>query len=325
MSSEHFFVTGALGCIGAWVVRLLVQAGLEVTAFDLGSDPHRLRLIMSAESLARVRFITGDIADTAALARAVAESGATHLIHLAALQVPLCKADPAQGARVNVVGTVNVFEAAKKAGLRRAVYASSVAVYGRSEEYPQGVAGHAAPLRPGNLYGVYKQANEGTARIYWQDDGISSIGLRPYTVYGPGRDQGMTSGPTQAMLAAVLGKPYHIPFGGRGAYQYAEDVARAFIRAAQVNFQGAEVFNLRGSVVHMRQVVEAIERVVPAARGQITFDDQPLPLPEDMDDAPLQAALGALPETSLVEGVGQTVAIFRQALAQGRLSPGAIP
>jgi nucleoside-diphosphate-sugar epimerase len=135
----------------------------------------------------------------------------------------------------------------------------------------------------------------------------------------------MTSGPTQAILAAVLGKPYHIPFGGQGAYQYAEDVARAFIRAAQVDFQGAEVFNLRGSVVHMRQVVEAIETVVPAARGQITFDDQPLPLPEDMDDAPLRVALGALPETSLVEGVGQTVAIFRQALAQGRLSPGAIP
>ena len=310
----------ALGCIGAWVVRNLARANVPVTVFDLASDPHRLRLIMPPDEVARVRFVAGDITDLAAVEGALRDSQVTHLIHLAALQVPFCKADPPLGARVNVVGTVNAFEAAKRVGLAHLVYASSVAVYGRSEDYPEGPVADDAPLRPRNLYGVYKQANEGTAAIYWQDDGLASVGLRPYTVYGPGRDQGMTSGPTKAMLAAAAGQAYHIPFGGRGVYQYADDVARLFIQAARAPLTGAEVYNLRGSVAHMRDIVAAIEAAEPTSRGRITFDDKPLALPEETDDTRLRALLGPLPETPLAEGVVQTVALFKTALAEGRLA-----
>ena len=320
MAQERFLVTGALGCIGAWVVRVLVQEGVPTTVLDIAGNPHRLKLIMTGDELARVSFVTGDITDLTIVERAVRESGTTHVIHLAGLQVPFCKADPSLGARVNVVGTVNVFEAAKRAGLHRVVYASSVAVFGLSEDYPEGAVGNDAPLRPRTHYGVYKQANEGTAKIYWLDDGLTSVGLRPYTVYGPGRDQGLTSGPTKAMLAAAAGKPYHIPFGGRSAYQYAEDVARAFIRAARVELEGAHVFNMRGSVVHMSEIVQAIEAIEPAAHGQITFDPKPLQLPEELDDSALQAALGPLTETLLIQGVQSTLRVFKQALAEGKLS-----
>jgi UDP-glucuronate 4-epimerase len=317
---EHFLVTGALGCIGAWVVRNLVRAGVPVTVFDLASDPHRLRLILTADEIARVRFITGDITDLAALERALIESGATHFIHLAALQVPFCRADPPLGARVNVVGTVNAFEAARRAGLPRLVYASSIAVYGESEDYPDGRVDDDSALRPRTHYGVYKQANEGTARIYWQDDGLASLAFRPYTVYGPGRDQGLTSAPTKAMLAAAAGQAYHIPFGGRGLYQYADDVARAFILAARAPFTGAEVYNLLGSSAHVREIIAAIEAAEPASRGRITFDEQPLSLPEDAAPARLPPELGALPETSLADGVAQTLELFKAALADGRLA-----
>jgi UDP-glucuronate 4-epimerase len=313
MSDERFLITGALGCIGAWVVRVLRQEGVPTTVLDLAGDPHRLKLIMTPEEIAQVNFITGDITDLACVERAVKESGATHLIHLAALQVPFCKADPALGARVNVVGTVNIFEAAHRAALQRVVYASSVAVYGLSEEYPEGKVDDAAPLHPLNLYGVYKQANEGTARIYWLDHGISSIGLRPYTVYGPGRDQGLTSGPTKAMLAAATNQPFHIPFGGRAVYQYTEDIARIFIQAARTPFSGADVFLTRGPAVHMREVVQAIETVCPTARGQITFEDKQLALPADVDDSRLRALFGRVPETPLLDGVAQTIRIFREA------------
>ena len=321
MAEERFLLTGALGCIGAWVVRNLIQADIPTTILDLGSNPHRMQLIMSDAEIAQVRFITGDITDLATVERAFGESGATRIIHLAGLQVPFCKADPPLGARVNVVGTVNIFEAARRAGLPRVVYASSIAVYGLAEEYPGGPLAHDAPMLPRTHYGVYKQANEGTARIYWLDDGLSSIGLRPYTVYGPGRDQGMTSTPTKAMLAAALGQPYHISFGGRTDMQFADDVARAFIRAAQAPFEGAEVFNLRGSVVSMAEIVAAIEAVEPAMRDQITFEAAGLPFPVEMDDTPATAALGPLPRTPLAEGVARTIEIFKQALAAQRLQP----
>jgi UDP-glucuronate 4-epimerase len=320
VTQERFLVTGALGCIGAWVVRCLVREDVPVTTFDLAGNPHRLRLIMDDDELARVQFIAGDITDLDALERAIGETGTTRLIHLAGLQVPFCKADPALGARVNVVGTVNVFEAARRAGLRHIVYASSIAVYGISEEYPEGPITHDAMLRPRTHYGVYKQANEGTARIYWLDDGIASIGLRPYIVYGPARDQGMTSQPTKAMLAAALGRPHTIPFGGRAVYQYTEDTALAFVQAARAPFAGADAFNLGGSVAQMRDIIAGIEAAAPASRGQITFADQPLPFPAEMDGAPLEAAIGPIRHTPLAEGISGTVALFQTAIARGRLA-----
>jgi nucleoside-diphosphate-sugar epimerase len=320
MAKQSFFVTGALGCIGAWVVRNLIHEGVDVTVFDLGTDPHRLRLILTPDELARVHFIAGDVTDLNLVEQSMREAQTTHIVHLAGLQVPFCKADPSLGARVNVVGTVNMFEAAKRVGIKHLSYASSIAVYGLSEEYPETVLSHDATPKPRSHYGVYKQANEGTARVYWLDDRVSSIGLRPYIVYGPGRDQGMTSLPTKAMMSAAMGKAYHIPFGGRSAYQYADDVAQIFIQAARADFQGADVFNLRGSVVRMSEIVSAIEAVEPDLKGQITFDDKPLPFPEDMDDSSLASALGKLPYTPLEKGVAETISIFKLALTDGRLS-----
>jgi nucleoside-diphosphate-sugar epimerase len=193
-------------------------------------------------------------------------------------------------------------------------------VYGRPDEYADRILPNDAPLRPRNLYGVYKQANEGTAFIYQQDYGINSIGLRPYTIYGPGRDQGMTSTPTKAMLSAAAGKPYHISFGGYNGFQYVDDVAKIFIQAARTAYQGAGVFNLGGSVAHMQEVVAAINAAAPEMVGQITFADQPLPLPDGTDDSELVKAIGPVAHTSLADGVARTIQHFRHALADGKVS-----
>jgi nucleoside-diphosphate-sugar epimerase len=322
-STDRFLLTGALGCIGAWVARNLVREGAPPVIFDLASDPKRLKLIMTPEELASITFVSGDVTDLDAIERTLDEHEITHVIHLAALQVPFCKANPPLGARVNVVGTVNMFEAVsrRRARIDRIVYASSVAVYDAADAgAPGAVVPHGQSGHPANLYGVFKQANEGTARIYWQDNQVSSIGLRPYTVYGPGRDQGMTSSPTKAMFAAAVGQPYRIPFGGRGDFQYADDVARAFIACARAPFEGAEIYNLRGSVAYMQEVVDAIEAAAPEARGTIAYDEQPLALPEEFDAAPLTRVIGQLPYTPLREAVAETVALFRERVASGAMA-----
>ncbi|HEV8686118.1 MAG TPA: NAD(P)-dependent oxidoreductase [Gaiellaceae bacterium] len=296
MSAERFLVTGALGCIGAWTACLLVKEGVPVTAFDLGANDSRLRLIMQPEELERIAFVRGDVTDLEALEHTLAEHEITNVVHLAALQVPFCKADPPLGASVNVVGTVNVFEAVKRRGLSTTVaYASSAAVYDAHGE-----------LSPRTLYGVYKLANEETARVYHQDDGVASIGLRPFCVYGPGRDQGLTSTPTLAMHAAAQGEPYRISFGGRTQFHYAPDVAAAFIRASRTQADSADVYDLGGPAVHMSELVRAIEAAAPAAAGTITFDDVPLPFPERLPGEELDLA-----QTPLEEGVRQTIELFR--------------
>jgi UDP-glucuronate 4-epimerase len=321
MTSERFLVTGALGCIGAWTVKRLLGEGAEVWTYDLPGNPHRLKLIMDDDQLARLQMIEGDITDHGAFETAVADNGITHIIHLAAFQVPLVRADPIQGMRVNVVGSTIVFETAKRYAdqVKGVAYASSVGVYGPVHLYPPGPIRHDAPLLPATLYGVTKQANEWTAKVYWQDYGLKTIGLRPFFVYGPGRDQGVTSAPTKAMVAAAIDRPYHITFGGAAVFQHADDVAKVFIDAARNTPDGAPVFNLGGTKASMAEVVSAIEAAAPGMAGKVTFEDTPLPFPEDMDGSPAEAALGPISWRPFAQGVNKTIDDFRAAIAAGRL------
>ncbi len=322
MADEHFLVTGALGCIGAWTVHNLVREEVSVTVFDLATEPQRLQLLLSDDELAQVNFVAGDIADLPAFERALDDNEITHVIHLAGLQVPFCKADPPLGARVNVVGTANVFEAVKRRQehIGKVIYASSVAVFGAPEDYePGAVMQDDSSLMPHTHYGVYKQANEGTAHVYWLDEGVSSIGFRPYVVYGVGRDQGITSTPTTAMLAAAANLPYHISYGGRTVFQYADDTARAFIQAARADYEGAEAFNLGGFTPDMQDVKDAIDRAAPEAADKIAFEDIQLPFPQEVDGSGLEAAIGTVAHKPLVEGVAETVTLFRELIAAGKI------
>jgi UDP-glucuronate 4-epimerase len=305
MSDERFLVTGALGCIGAWTLRLLVREGVAAVGFDLGSDTRRLELIMDAGELGRVELVRCDVTDAPSIGAALDEHGITHVIHLAAMLIPLAKADPPRGALVNVVGSVNVFEAVRRrrGQVRGLAYASSAAVYGGGDGR---VPEDAAPA-PGTHYGVHKLANEGTARVYWADDGVGSVGLRPYVVYGPGRDQGLTADPTLATAAAVRGEPFRIGFGGRLQLHYAPDAARAFVDAARRSEQGgALVANLGGPAVAVAEIVAAIEAAVPEAAGSITHAEEPLPFPEEFE-----GAVHPAPVTSLADAVRETVEVFR--------------
>ncbi len=324
--TERFLVTGAMGCIGAWTVKQLAEAGVAVWTYDLPGSSHRLKLIMDDETLSRVTMIAGDITDAAHFERVVVDNGITHIVHLAALQVPFVRANPVLGAQVNVVGSTIVLETVKRhrEQIQGLVYASSAGVYGPASLYPPGPLAHDAPLRPPTLYGVTKQANEGMARIYWEEYGLPSIGLRPYIIYGPGRDQGMTSTPTKAMLAAAVGRDYHISFGGSAVYHHANDAAGVFVRAARTQLaltqlDGAPVFNLGGVTATMAEIVAAIVAAVPPMAGRITFEPKPLGINPAVDDSALEAALGHTDWVDLKVGVSQTIELFRSAVANGTM------
>ena len=317
--AKTFLITGAHGFIGAWIVKRLLERGTRVVIFDKSVDPQRLRLIMSEAEIAQAEVVAGDITEEGSLFPVIDDFKITNLIHLAGLQVPTCRAEPRLGAMVNVIGTINVFEAARQAGgqINNVTYASSAAVFGISED-EHAMTERDEP-RPSTHYGVFKSCNEGNARVYHLDQGVNSIGLRPLTVYGVGRDFGLTSDPTKAMKAAVVGRPFHIRFGGRTDFQYVADTAEVFIRASTSNLRGAHVFNLHGETVHISDVVAEIEHAWPGANGTITCADEPLAIPAEMDDAAIREALGPLPATTLVDGVSSTIARFAELQRKGRL------
>ena len=320
MSEERFLITGAMGCIGAWVVRQLVREGVPTAVFDLATEPTRMRLLMHDDEIAQVHFIQGDMTDLAPVQTAVQDSGATHVIHLAGLQVPFCRANPSLGAAVNVVGTVNLFQAVREAGqqVRGLSYASSLAALGPDSYYAERPIPDDVRLRPDTLYGVYKMANEHTARLYWQDWGVGSVGIRPYIVYGVARDQGLTSDIAKAILAVAAERPYHINFGGTVALQYAADTAAMFIGSARAGYQGAAACNLRNDVVSVAKFVSVLQANAPAA--QITYQaDKPLPFPADLDDNGLRAILGEVPHTALETAVAESLAQFRALVMAGSI------
>lgn len=319
MSEERVLVTGATGCIGSWVVRNLLQEGVAVVALTSSQRFGRLKLILTEAEFGAITFVTADVTDITALESAARQHHVNRIIHLAGMQFPFCAADPIKGAAVNVGGTVTIFELARRLGIQRLVYASSAAVYGPASHYQEAVLGPDAEFFPTSHYGVYKVANEQSARVYWHNDGISSIGLRPHSVYGPGRDQGATSKPTVAMIAAAAGRRYNINFSGRYQFQFTDDAAKAFVRAVHAPFQGAAVYNIGGSVFGVDEIVNCIEAADPTARGRITVEDRAMVFPEAFDGRPIVEALGAYAETPLQEGVRRTVDSYRAALANGSL------
>jgi nucleoside-diphosphate-sugar epimerase len=302
-------VTGAGGCIGSWVLSLLARAGVEACAFDLSEDKRRPRLLMSESDLENVQWLTGDISDGAALTRALEAVRPCAVIHLAALQVPFCKADPIAGAKVNVVGTVNIFEAARALGIKRIAYASSIAAYGAMDD------GHGAMH---TLYGAYKYCDEQVAKVYSQDWNVHSVGIRPGVVYGVGRDQGLTSKTTAAILAAAAGKPYEVPFSGGVSWLYAGEVASAFIRAVSRERPGAPVFDMNGVYAPVEEGVRILKGFAPSAA--ITVSGSPLAFPMHLPDEPLRAYLGDYGSMPLDEGIRETYDDFRSLLARGLLA-----
>ena len=315
-------VTGASGCIGAWVIRDLLKRGIEVIAFDLDDSLSRLRMIVPPEMVARVRVETGAVEDTQRVKALIRDGGVSHVVHLAAVLMPFCQANPVAGAMVNVIGTLNVFEAARDAGRPvRIVYASSAAVWGPPEEYGDRALTEDDPLKPAMFYGIYKQSNEACARVFHRTNGISSMGLRPWTVYGAGRDRGLTSDPTFALKAAALGKPFKIRLSGSMDLQYVEDVAASFVACLLSDAEGAHVFNLAGDIVRMEDIVARIEEIRPAANGLISFAGPQVPVAWKMDDSALRRLVPGIPRTALHDGIIRTFEIFDRLAAEGRLDP----
>lgn len=314
-------LTGGYGCIGTWIVKNLLDRQAAVWIYDLKEDTHRLDLILTAEQIRQVHFVPGDVTDLLTLRQVIAQHQISHIIHLAGLQVPVCKADPLLGARVNVLGTLAVLEAVRlaKPQVERLVYASSAAVFGPPASYPPGRLSDDVPLIPSTHYGVFKCCNEGNARIYYQDHGLSSVGLRPWTVFGVGRDFGMTSEPTRAIKALALGRKCHISYGGWQDLQYVDDVAQIFVRCLDGAYQGAKSYNLRGDVVDLAGLHRALCAVDPAAQELITYGDRQITIAFDLDDTALQRDLGPMPRTPLVEGLRRSYELFQRLHAEGRL------
>ena len=293
----RILLTGGTGFLGAWIAKRLLARGFEVAVFDIVEN-RRLMNAIAGPAAANVPWILGDIVDGKAVL--AASRGCDAIIHLAGILTTDCKANPVRGAEINLIGTLNVFEAARQLGIQRVLYTSSAGVYGPDD---------GCTPKPTTHYGAFKLACEGSARAYLDDHGLSSIGFRPFIVYGPGRETGISAGPSLACRAAARGEAYVIPYSGRSGLVFVDDVAAAYEAALLRAPDGAHVFNNAGETVSNDDVVAAIRLVVPGTR--LSVNGPPLSIIPEIDPSNIDDVLPGLPKTGLADGIRQTVEFYR--------------
>ncbi len=308
-------ITGGCGFIGTWVLRELIGIGLRVVVIDASGRPARWERVLGSGS-AGISLVQGSLLDRELLARVFLEHCVTHVIHLAALLTPDCHADPWEGCRVNVLGTVALLEQIRASGSRiqGVSYASSVAVFGDEPDHARGATegGH-SPL---TFYGAFKKAVEIIAEQYWRQFQIASVGIRPQVAYGPEREVGLTAGPSLAARAAARGDAYRIGYTGSVGYDYVEDVARAFVRGALQTPLGAHVIDLAGDVADVNQVLAAIAAAAPQAAPNLSANGPPIPAHAPPNPHFISTLFPDWKTTSLAEGMQRTVDFHRAQDAQ---------
>lgn len=290
-------VTGGGGFLGAWMVKRLLARGAEVRVLDVTPERRTVREI-AGPAADRLEWVVGDVADAATVDAAV--RGCSAVAHIAGVLTPVCRADPVRGAQINLMGTLYVFEAARRHGVRRIAYTSSAGVY---------AIDHGRHPDPSTHYGAFKLAGEGSARAYWEDARMPSLGLRPLVIYGPGREGGPSAGVSVACRAAVEGRPYTIPFSGRSGFVFVDDVAAALELGLTAIDEGAHVYAMKGEVTTVEQIIAAIRRLVPGA--ELSCEGKPIWLTTEFDDSALQRDHPELHRTGIDEGMARTVAHYR--------------
>lgn len=298
-------VTGASGFLSAWILPKLIARGRKVVAIDIARDETRLKQVTRGRPPQGIVWETADLTNDGIMSCIAEQYTADTILHLAALQIPACKANPIAGAKVNVVGHIGVLEAARRVGAR-VVYTSSIAAK------PRGAAN-----APANLYGVFKRADEEIARLYAEDFGVASFGLRPHVVYGVGRDQGETSAVTSAMCAAAMGVSYVVPWTTATCFQFADDIAEMFVRVVEAEWNGAHLADMTDNVESTADIVKAIRAIEPAADVRAEGPERISPT-TGFDVASLERVIGPRPLTPLREGVQRTIEHFRDLRTKGQ-------
>ena len=310
-----YLVTGGAGFIGSNIVERLVQSGERVRILDNFSTGKRDNIVAFKDE---VEVVEGDIADLSVCHKAVSE--VEYVMHQAALpSVPRSIRDPIASNRSNVVGTLNMLQAAKEAGVKRFVYASSSSVYGDSEVLPKVETMTPAPLSP---YAVSKLAGEHYCRVFYQLYGLETVSLRYFNVFGPRQDPTSQYAAVVPKFATALLRGEAPQIYGDGEqtrdFTHVENVIEANLAGTKAPNCAGGVFNIAcGSRITVNRLVELLGEYLDIGIPAIHVDRRPGDVRHSLAD--INAArrdLGYEARTSVEQGLKR----YCELAADGELS-----
>lgn len=313
MSSSTVLVTGGTGFIGSYVAQDLLEAGHDVVAYDLSTDPRILEKLGIADD---VTIRRGDVSDPTDVFRAVRETGTTHIVHLAALLTTTARENPRAAMDVNIAGTNNIFEAARALPdqVERVAWASSAAVYAPPANYGNDFVTESDLVYPDTLYGATKEYNEHQARVYYEDFDVSHVAIRPTVAYGPYRETGGSAFLANIVEKPALGESFSVEYGDQVIdWQHVRDIAQGFRQAAFTPDEelSQRVYNVRGELATIREAAEAVERIIPDADLTVS-DEGELPWTQKLDMTKAKEDLGYEPEYDIESGFRDYINVLRE-------------
>jgi UDP-glucose 4-epimerase len=257
---EVSLVTGGAGFIGSYLVRELVEQGKKVVVLDLAPDARYI-----ADCLDDVEFVYGDVSDMPQMMAIMAEHKVDVVFHLGYMLVPDSDERMGWAIQSNCAGFHNVLEASRLLGVRRVVWASSQAVYGRADFYPAGPVSEEVPVNPILVYGACKLFNEHVGRHYRRVYGLDNMGFRKSVAFGLGKSRMRDYSIAHLLVEnAVLGRPVEMPPVDYYAnWLYVKDIVRAYLLAAQAPPTDHVIYNVGGFVHRCSEVIEILKQVLP--------------------------------------------------------------
>ena len=256
-------VVGASGFIGPRLIRKLVARGESVVGMDLnpGATPF-------GDVPIGAPVVRGDITQFEDVMRTVLDVKPERLINLA-YGLGAGEGNPHQVMRLDVLGMDNCFEAARLGGVKRVVYASSIAVSGQQSHFAERLVNEDDPTHGTSQYAMHKIFNEFQARKYIKNYGMSITGVRPANVTGPDKVRGSTDH-VQIMTDPARGRPVHLPHKGlMRLLIHVEDIAEVFARILLADAPQHAIYNSGGIPISLGELAAMVRGFLPDA--QITF------------------------------------------------------
>jgi nucleoside-diphosphate-sugar epimerase len=311
MSGKAILITGGSGLVGANVARMLLDRGEQPVLFDVAVNEKLLAAVgVDAKSITSVR---GDVGDLPGLISAMRDHGVDRVIHLAAFLGEEVQRRPYSGVRLNLMGTVNVLEAARLEGVKRVVLSSSGTVYlGSLGEGGPKKIDETIPLNPLSIYAATKASAEFLGRTYAKRFGFEFVTVRYAALYGPSpallkatREQAIQQMVRAAMSgeAATINWPY-----GPAELLYGKDAAKGTVLACLKENLKENIFHIgSGQMATGEDVVAALKSHFPRANITLRKGERPMPYPEERvpnDRSRAREHLGYEPDYLLEKALG---------------------
>lgn len=301
-----FLITGGTGFLGTYVAKQLLEQGDKVVIMSRSAPrANSMSEVLTKEQIDQLTYAEGDVTDLARLIHICQENKVEMIIHPAGLLLADCNKNPLRAVQTNIIGTLNVFEAARICGMKRVVWASSNSAIGTAKNLPYEFLPNDAPHNPVTIYGKIKDFNEFMGDFYYKKYGLETIGLRYVVIYGKGRRRGGANYIKYMLNDPALGIPSVVDAADDNPnFVYVEDAARATVLATKCEYK-RNAYNITGEYINMMELRDYVLTLLPDAK--IDMIPGEMDIAWKFDTTVEEEELGYKPSVGIREGALMTI------------------